>query len=148
MKRALVVMSLIALTSTAHADNRKAWKVTFASAVAVGVGGVILQVHGRHQISDSRNALCDGGAYHDVDPSCPTSLDAGNAALTPAQVNELNDQGDSGKMMARIGLGTSVVAVAVAGVALYKGFIKSESSVVVTPTVSKDSAGAALSHTF
>lgn len=148
MKRALVLMSLIALTSTAHADNRKAWKVTFASAVAVGVGGVILQVHGRHQLSEARDSLCDGGAYHDVDPRCPTSFDVGNAALTPAQVDDLNDKGDSGKLMGRIGLATTGVAAVVAAVALYKGFIQSESSVVVTPTVSKDSAGAALSLTW
>ena len=141
-------MSLIALTSTAHAENRKAWKITFATSVGVGIAGVVMQVRAHHQLDDARSALCDGGAYNANDPSCPTSLEAGNAALTPAQVDQLNDQGDHAKLMGRIGLATTGVATAVAVVALYKGFIKPESRVVIAPDVAKDRAGAALQITW
>jgi len=143
MKRALLIMSLVALTSTAHADNRKAWKVTFATAVAVDVASVIVQVHAVHQRDDARDALCDGGAYSQIDPTCTST-----PTLTNAQVQELNDKGDHARLEGRIGMATTVVATTVALVALYKGFIKPSPRVVITPDVTKDSAGAALQITW
>lgn len=139
MKRALVMVALLALTSSAHAENRKAWKITFASSVAVGVGAVMLQVHATHLQDDARTQLCDGGAYHSM-PGCESAP----VTLTQSQVEELNAQGDRARLEGRIGLATTGVAVVVAGVALYEGFIKPDSRVVIAPDVGKDRAGASL----
>ncbi|HTL35220.1 MAG TPA: hypothetical protein VL326_18960 [Kofleriaceae bacterium] len=139
MKRALAIMALIALTSSAHADDRTAWKVTFASAVAVDVASVAVYVYARHQRDDAQQQLCDGGAYHQIDPTCTST-----PTLTQAQVDQLNDQGDHARTMGRIAMVTTPVFAIVAGVAFYEGFIKRSSRVTIAPDVSKDGAGAAL----
>ena len=38
-----------------------------------------------NQIDDARDSLCDGGAYHDVDPTCPQPA---VPTLTDAQAAE------------------------------------------------------------
>lgn len=140
------------------------WKGMFVGALLVTGGGVGLAVYGNGLRSDARNALCDGGAYHNVDSTCPDMVtnplpDTGNNS-----VKYWNDKGDSGKLYGRIGAGVAIAAGGFAIVALYKGFIEktggSASSrehaerdrghrvrrdrMVITPVIAPSGAGATL----
>jgi hypothetical protein len=140
MKRALVVVVLLGLSSHARADGRDNWQAAFAGSVTVAIGGVITWWHGANKVSEAEDRLCAGGAY----PSCRPSIN-----LTPDDVDRLNAKGNRGETIAKIGIATTGIGLAVAGVALYKGFFaKGEEGIVVTPTLSRDGAGAALSLRF
>ncbi|HEY5950980.1 MAG TPA: hypothetical protein VIV40_36055 [Kofleriaceae bacterium] len=145
MKRAMVVITLLGLTAQANADNREAWQAVFAGSVTVAVGGVVMYVHGATKVDDARDELCARGAYP-YDAHCPQP--STYPTITQADIDRLNAKGDRGAVIANLGAATTGIGVIVAGIALYKGFIakpkKQESAVVVTPTVSKDGAGAAL----
>jgi hypothetical protein len=141
MKRALVAVVLLALTSQATADNRDAWQATFAGSVTVAIGGVIAWRHGVNKVDEAEDALCAGGAYAEC---YMTVADP----ISQEEVDRLNAKGNRGARISYIGFGTAVVGVGLAGISLYKGFLaprRNERAVVVAPTVSKDGAGAALS---
>jgi hypothetical protein len=142
MKRAMVVVMLLGLTTQANADNRDVWRGVFAGSVTVAVGGAITYVHGATKVSDAEEELCARGAYPN-DPSCPQTV-----MITQSELERINAKGDRGSTIATIGFATTGVGLAVAGFAFYKGFIekprRKESTVLVTPTVAKDGAGAAL----
>ena len=141
MKRALVVVTLLALTSQATADNRDAWQAAFAGSVTVAIGGVITWRHGVNKVDEAEDALCAGGAY----PDCYATV---TDPISQEQVDRLNAKGNRGARISYIGLGTALVGVGVAGISLYKGFLaprRNERAVVVAPTVSKDGAGAEVS---
>ena len=143
MKNIVIVALLLGLTGQVSADNKKVWKGVFVGSAVVMVGGLFSFVHGKSEISDSKQALCDGGAYSHIDPSCPQMT-----TLTPAQLNALNDQGDRGKQFVYLGYGGVLVGGALATYSFYKGFIekdKAEPKVVVAPTLIRGGAGAALS---
>jgi hypothetical protein len=139
MKRAMVVVTLLGLTAHANAENREAWRGVFAGSLTVALGGVITYWHGENKIEEAEEALCAGGAY----PNCRPST-----AITQDEVERLNAKGERGETIANIGLVTTGAGIAIAGFAFYKGFIEQprrrESAVVVTPTVSKHGAGAAV----
>lgn len=140
MKRALVVVVLLGWSSHAHADRRDTWQATFAGSVTLAIGGMITWWHGANKVDEAEDQLCDGGAY----PNCRPSV-----ALTPDDVDRLNAKGNRGETIATVGAVTTGVGLVIAGVALYKGFFASqEEGVVVTPTLSRDGAGAALSLRF
>ncbi|NVB77312.1 MAG: PEGA domain-containing protein [Kofleriaceae bacterium] len=133
------------------------WKGISIGAVAVTAGGIGMALYGNSLRSDARNKLCDGGAYHAVDPSCP---EMAAMPLDEASVNDLNDRGDRGKMLGRVGAGIAVVSGGFAMFAIYKGFIAKSSSsskehasrgqrvrrerFVLTPIVSPQGGGATL----
>jgi hypothetical protein len=141
MKRAMVVVTLLGLTSQANADSRDTWQGVFAGSLTVAAGGLMIYVHGATKVSDAEDELCARGAYLD-DPSCSRAV-----TITPSELDRLNAKGERGATLANIGAVTTGAGLALAGLAFYKGFIakpKRESTVLVTPTVSKDGAGAAL----
>jgi hypothetical protein len=141
MKRAMVVVSLLGLATRASADNRDTWQGVFAGSVTVAAGGLMMYVHGATKVSDAEDELCARGGYA-YDPHCTTS-----PMLTQDELVRLNKKGDRGETIANIGVATTGVAVIFAGVAFYKGFIakpKRESAVVVAPTITQQSAGAAV----
>jgi hypothetical protein len=141
MKRAMVVVTLLGLTAQAHADSRDTWQGVFAGSLTVATGGLLIYVHGATKVSDAEDELCARGGYLD-DPSCSQTV-----TLTASDVDRLNAKGERGATLANIGFLTTGAGLAVAGFAFYKGFIakpKRESAVLVTPTVSREGAGAAL----
>ena len=145
MKRAWpVVLVLAAMTSSAQAEDRT-WQGVFAGTVAVGLGGGFMYWHGVDSVHDAERELCEGGAYDafsSVDCDGPPTH-----TLMQAEVEELNDKGDRGSMIAMIGAGTIGVTVAFGAYAFYKGWIaedKDEPRVVFAPTASPHGAGAAL----
>ena len=142
MKRAMVVVTLLTLTTQANADSRDTWQGVFAGSLTVAGAGVMMYVHGANKVDDAEAELCARGGYAD-DPACPMP----STRLTQAELDRLNAKGERGSTIASIGMLTTGAGLAVAGFAFYKGFIAKptqESAVVVTPTVSKDGAGAAL----
>jgi hypothetical protein len=143
MKRGMVVITLLGLTGQAHADNRDTWQAVFAGSLTVAVGGVVMYVHGATKVQDAEDELCARGAYPGSRTDCPLT----GPPITQPELDRLNAKGDRGAMIANIGFATTGIGLAVAGLAFYKGFVAkptNESTVVVTPTVAKDGAGAAL----
>ena len=143
MTRALIVLLLLGLTSQANADNRDTWRAAFAGSVTLTLGGVMFYWHGINKVSEAEDELCDRGAYPN-DPACPHP---GSPPITQAELDRVNAKGDRGETFTKLGAGITIVGLALTGVTFYKGFIaapKNESAVAITPTVSRDSAGAAL----
>ena len=125
MKRAMVVVMLLGLSA-------------FACDVTVAAVGLTMYVHGATKVDDAEEELCARGAYPG-DSGCPMP----STRITQAELDRLNAKGARGETIAQIGVVTTGVAVAVAGFALYKGFIKPKrENVIVAPTVTHDSAGA------
>jgi hypothetical protein len=149
MKRALVVVLLLGVSSTARADERTPWKVALGTGLAVTVGGVAMTWYGVDMRNDARDQLCAGGAsFNNYD--CPGPM--APVTLTQERINELNDQGDRGARNAYIGMGIALAGGVVTGVALYKVLTvtpkKREPRTVFAPTVSKHAAGAALTFSW
>lgn len=143
MRLAGVVVLLVALTSQARADDRDNWRAAFAGSVTLTLGGVMFYWHGANKVSDAESELCARGAYP-FDPSCPMTADP---TLDVDELDRLNAKGDRGSTIARIGAGMTFVGLALTTFTLYKGFIAKphkERGVAIAPTVSKNSAGAAL----
>jgi hypothetical protein len=141
MKRTLVAVMLLGMTSQVNADNRDAWQATFAGSVTVALGGVITWFHGVNKVDEAEAALCAGGAYAEC---------YGNVAdpISQEQVDRLNAKGNRGATISYIGAGVAALGLSVSAVSLYKGFFaprRDERTVVVAPTISRDGAGAALS---
>jgi hypothetical protein len=138
MKRAMVVVMLLGLTTQANADERDSWQAVFAGSLTVALGGVITYWHGQSKVAEAEDSLCAGGAYFD----CRATA---RVPLTQEEVDRLNDKGDRGETIANVGLAVAAIGVVGAGVGLYKGFLVKEHAVVVTPAVSQQGAGAVLS---
>jgi len=141
------------------------WKGMFVGAVLVSGGGIGFAVWGNSLRSEARDALCNGGAYANVDPTnCTDQPKMGYTKLpddgSSNSVGHWNDQGDRGKLFGRVGAGVAIAAGSFALVALYKGFIEKNPGsshehasnghrvrrdrFVLTPVVSKDGGGATL----
>lgn len=137
MKRALVVVTILGMSTQALADGRDDWQAAFAGSVTVAVSGVIVYMHGKQKVDDAEDALCKGGAYS----TCMSAM-----PITQAEVDRLNAKGERGQTVANIGWGLMVAGTAVAAFALYKGFIqkREQSGVTVAPSVSPQGAGATL----
>lgn len=138
MKRAMVVVMLLAMTAQASADERDNWQAVFAGGVTVALGGVMIYWHGASKVDDAEQSLCDGGAYAE----CRTNV---TVPITQDEVDRLNAKGERGATISKIGFGVATAGVIFAGVGLYKGFLVKKHEVVVTPAVSQQSAGASLS---
>lgn len=140
MKRALALVVLLAMTTRVRADDRDAWQAAFAGSVTVALGGAITWWRGSTMVSEAEDSLCEGGAY----PRCRAS----GPPLTVEEVDRLNAKGGQGETLATIGAVTTGVGLALAGFSFYQGFVAErggEPRVVVTPAVSREGAGAALS---
>lgn len=138
------------------------WKGVFVGAVLVTGGGIGLAVYGNGLRSEARDALCDGGAYNNVDSTCPAMVTNPLPATGDNSVESWNKQGDNGKLYGRIGAGVAVAAGGFALVALYKGFIEKTGTsarehasrnrgqrvrrdrMVITPVIAPSGAGATL----
>jgi len=132
------------------------WKVVFATAVIVGMGGgAYLWYEGHNKIVDSQNGLCAGGAKEYIGkPGCSDTY-----TLTPPELDDLNDTGKTGKVMTYIGVPLAFGSLALGGYALYRGFIVKQDSgerssargkrvrkqrFIATPIISPNGGGATL----
>ncbi|HEY5920496.1 MAG TPA: hypothetical protein VIV11_02445 [Kofleriaceae bacterium] len=142
MKRALVVLLILAMASPAHADDRDKWKVLFGASLTLTLGGVLMMVDSHRELRAVIDEQCMHGL---VRPDCPTPT----GPLPDGFDKEESDRrGDRAALRSWIGGGVTLGAVILGGVSLYKGFLakpKREPAVVVAPTVTRDGAGAALS---
>jgi hypothetical protein len=142
MKRMVAVVLVVVLSSTtAFADDRDLWRGAFAGSLTLTLGGVMFAWHGWNKVQEAEDELCDRGAYPD-DPSCPRPA----TPITREELDRLNDKGERGSTFATVGVGMVAVGAVLSGITFYKGFVAKprERAVAITPTVSKDGAGAAL----
>lgn len=151
MKAQLIalVVAVSCFASLTHAEDkqaptssRTAWRGVFAGSTVVVLTGIGLWMYGGHQIDDAEQQLCTG----DYETSCghPPPSDAN-------EVRRLNDQGFRGVNLQRYSGVVTLSFGVVAGFALYKGFIAKDeppSRVTIVPTVTPNSAGAAMTLTF
>ena len=97
--------------------------------VTVAAVGLTMYVHGATKVDDAEEELCARGAYP-ADSGCPMP----SMRITQSELDRLNAKGARGETIAQIGVVTTGAAVAVAGFALYKGFIKpKQETVIVAP---------------
>jgi hypothetical protein len=107
---------------------------------------------------DAMKAECEGGAYDGMTVDgvmCPTA-----DTISAERLKELDDQGDKGKLLGRVGAGVAIAAGGFALIALYKGFIEKNPSqnkehaqrgkrvrrdrFTITPVIAPSGAGATL----
>jgi len=124
----------------AEPDHRDSWRIAMWSSFAVAAVGVGTYIYGRAEIDDASSQLCAGGAYA-TNPSCGYT----GMPLTYQQVASLNEQGERGQTLARVGLGLALVGGGVAGYSLYRAYFGHETRVVVAPVVAPGTGGAQLS---
>jgi hypothetical protein len=128
------------------------WKAVAVAGLLASAGGVYLWVSGADQIDATKAKLCSAGNYHASDPSCPDM-----PTLNTQEINDLNAEGDRGKLKTRIGVPLAFGAFGFGVFAVYKGFIAKQDSneqrhargkrvrrqrFIVTPVVAPSGAGA------
>ena len=141
MKRAIFAVVIVGLLSSqAYADERETWQIVFASSLALTAGGAVTWWYGADEVDEAKQALCDGGAY----PSDRTCM--GPIRLTAEEIDRLNDKGDRGVMYTRVGPVITAAGLGLASFSFYKWMTAKpkETAVAITPTVSRDGAGAQL----
>ena len=141
MKRTFVAMMVVALLSAqAQADDRDTWQIVFASSVTLAVGGGVVWWYGTDKVQQAEQQLCDGGVEAPSGDCTPSS----QVTLTQAELDRINERGDRAAKLGNVGIGITAVGLGIAGFSLYKWMTAKpkESALAITPTVTKDGAGA------
>ena len=141
MRRALVVLLILAMASPAHADDRDKWKVLFGASLTLTLGGVLMWVDSTREMNAIIDEQCRHGVFR---PECPNPTGSSDGF----DKEQSDRRGDRASQRTLIAGGVTLGAVILGGVSLYKGFLaksKREPAVLVAPTVTRDGAGAALS---
>ncbi len=120
------------------APRASPWRYVFWTSIATGIAGGGLWFHGYRQIEDAERGLCP------PDPQfmCgPVSSD---------ERERLIDQGSTGRIFSRVGIGVVAVSLAAAGISAYLAYGRGGRSpaIAVAPAVSPSGIGVALSAGF
>ena len=147
MKRTVLALVAVGLFSSSASADKKTW-----GAVAIGAGVFTLASGGFtmyevDQTNKTEQQLCDLGF------TVPRRCTQSNWPRgTPAQLDELNQQGDQAAVKARIGYGATALGLGVTAFAIYKYITseddKPEPAVVVAPVIARDGGGVAAQLRF